>query len=111
MIGNYDARFGSIPITDEMIEAATPFEGWQPEFLKWDESLWYLPSTNAYHIKYLAEIMLKAGGWVGPPIEVKSNCRLRDGSHRLRATQYLLRQHGHSIRLPVAGRIPGDFAP
>jgi hypothetical protein len=107
--GNYHPVFGRVPITDTMIEEAQPFEGWNLDFLSWPKHLWNDsangvpcedPNKNAYHIKYLADCMLKAGRWVGDKLTLYKDGSVYDGSHRLRAAQYL-KSKGIDIQIPV----------
>jgi hypothetical protein len=121
--GNYDANHGTIRISDEMILMSPPFDGWHREFLKWDKGLWRdpgqgvpceEPEKNAYHIRWLSEQMVAAGGWVGGPLSVRYGTRgVMDGSHRHRAWRYLATAHGVVYEVPVAShvfRAAGDVA-
>jgi hypothetical protein len=101
---NYDADGNRIPITDSETENSAPFPEHTQKFLDWPDHLWIdrprgRPcedrGKNAYHLRYLAEAMLKAGEWLGntPTLHLgKFQCK--DGSHRIRAAKYLLAK-GH----------------
>ena len=121
--GNYDAVHGTIKLSDELISAARPFDGWHPEFLRWDRRLWKEPGRvpcpdpekNAYHVRYLAESMLEAGGWIARYDPASPDCHhagalvieygkrvVRSGSHRLRAWRYLLTTRRIMFDVPLA---------
>jgi hypothetical protein len=108
-ISNYDADGRSMRITDEMIDQAQPFEGHEEEFLDWPEALWKDPrkripcedpEKNAYHIRYLADVMAATGGWVGDRLEpYREGPYVQSGSHRLRAAKFLAAR-GVRIKIP-----------
>jgi hypothetical protein len=111
---NYDADTGSIPLSDEQIEAAIPFVGHEPEFLHWPKSLWFAPprvpcldpEKNAYHVRYLAGIM-ESKGWIGGPFKVNPVRHCWDASHRIRAAKYLLAK-GITLEIPEPSVWVGD---
>src|SRR5512147_1133327 len=93
-------------LTDEQIDAAIPFEQWNPHYTNnpaWSHTD---PATNAYHVKYLAEKMLEFREWMGPPAIVTHhhNHKLTDGNHRVRAVQYLENKYGIRIHVPIEER-------
>jgi hypothetical protein len=95
-----------------MIRSSRPFDGWHREFLRWDMRLWQAPERgvpcedpekNSYHIRWLADEMLRATGWIGEPLMVRYGTRgVIDGSHRHRAWRYLALVHGVVFRVPIA---------
>lgn len=99
-----------IPVSDDDIDHAVPFEGWTDKYLEWPEHLWYAPNAvpfkvpcmdvakNAWHIRHLADSMQAAGKWIGPPLDI-DNGLITDGNHRVRACKYLLNRRGVSIDL------------
>lgn len=98
-----------VPVTDAQIGAAVPFPGHRPRYHDWPAELWkdhgagvpdQDPGRNAWHVRTLAEAMLAASGWVGPPVLLWDDGRAWDGSHRLRAVEYL-RTLGVEIPVPV----------
>jgi hypothetical protein len=96
---NYDDVEGrTVRLCDEQIAIAMPFIGHQPEFLKWPEKLWHNPAKNvpcldpaknAWHVRYLSELM-RVSGWVGDPFVVNLENHCWGGNHRVRAAKYLL---------------------
>jgi hypothetical protein len=101
-----------LKITDDDICNSELFEGHGPVFLKWPPHLWRdwskgIPNEavdkNAYHVKYLAEIMRAEGRWIGPPLRLWEGApdQVEDGNHRYRAVQYLRDRLGISIEVPV----------
>lgn len=100
---NGHCETGYCPITDEEIENSKPFSEHTEKFQKWSNDLWDKP-RNAYHIKYLADIMEKCG-WIGPPAKIwcgpYRSGQVCDGNHRIRACQYLLRKKHIVIEIRI----------
>lgn len=94
---------GYCAITDEEITQAEKFTGHEQQFLKWghkDGQPDWNRAKNAYHIKYLAEQMMRFG-WVGKPAKVSVSKerygQVLDGNHRIRAAEYLRRVKKYSV--------------
>jgi hypothetical protein len=95
---NYDPAAPIVPLIDEQIAIAMPFIGHEPKFLDWPKRLWRVPehnvpcedpAMNAYHVRYLSEIM-RDRGWIGGPFKVNVHRHCWDANHRIRAAKYLL---------------------
>jgi hypothetical protein len=94
-----DPYRGGLKITNQDIFRAVPFPEHGPEYLRWPDHLWKdrtmgVPDHdighNAWHIKYLAEQMIEASGWIGNPLQLYECAKcVCDGNHRYRAVQYL----------------------
>jgi len=94
-------------ITDEQIEQSKLFDGWHSDYSSnptWSHTNL---NKNAYHIKYLAEVMLEKKVWIGLPIDyiINDNHKVNDGNHRLRAVQYLKRKYNLEIDIPINKKI------
>lgn len=123
---NYAAEGKRIRISDELIRTALAFDGWNPVFLEWPRWLWKDfergipcedPEKNAYHIQQLARFIAEKREWIGRPAQVDCDPRhLRageqwrcvDGSHRIRAAQFL-EANAQLIRVPVWGEFPPEL--
>lgn len=106
-----DIRTHYDSITDEEIDEAKPFSDHQAKFVDWAKWYWEteegkkakMPvAENAWHIKYLAGIMISNNGWVGddvPKLSITDDGFVTPhGNHRIRALQWLRRK---KIRLDI----------
>lgn len=106
MYNGHDSN-GYCPITDEEIEKSEPFVEHSDQFSGWGHRTGvpdFDRKRNAYHIRYLADLM-EEKGWIGPPIKLwvgpyRENQPL-DGNHRIRACKYLFRKKGIVIKMEV----------
>ncbi len=96
-------NIGYCPVTDDDIENAKPFPEHSNEFSIWGHRTGepdFDKNRNAYHIKYLADLM-EQNGWIGEPAKIfvgpERENQPYDGNHRLRACKYLLRKKGIKI--------------
>lgn len=123
---NYAADGERIQISDKQIRDAVFFEGWTPVFLEWPCWLWKdrkngVPcqdvEKNAYHVQHLARVMAETGKWIGGPVQVDRDpehlregelWRCVDGSHRVRAAQYLETTGQLILEVPARGDFPPE---
>ena len=56
------------------------------------------PAKNAWHVRYLSEVM-RAKGWIGGAFKVNGHRHCWDGNHRIRAAKYLLAL-GITVEIP-----------
>ena len=106
MYCGHDER-GYCPITDKEIDSALPFIEHDAEFSIWGHltgSPNWDKSKNAYHIKYLADIMEKKG-WIGPPAQIwigpYREGQPLSGNHRIRAIKYLKKIKNITIPMKI----------
>ncbi len=93
---------GTLGVTDEQIQSATPFDGYKDDYLSWPKALWKdvekgVPchdlDKNAFHVLHLAGEMSTNQRWVGRHLEINQNGYVVDGHHRIRAVKYLFQQN------------------
>ena len=106
---SYCEHGGTLAIASSLIREAVKFDGWTEDYLSWPPEHWkdrvkgvpsHDPDKNAYHIRYLAEVMEQTGGWIGRELEARSSGYLIEGHHRLRAAKFLYEEKSTIIAPP-----------
>jgi hypothetical protein len=79
--------------------------------LRWPDHLWRdkakgIPNEeiekNAYHIRYLADIMREKSQWIGHPLRLwEGDTHVNEGNHRYRAVKFLRVAQGIEIEVPI----------
>lgn len=87
-------------LSDGLIAGAAPYDGHGREHLG---LLGDDRDRHAYHTRYVAEVMAKAGHWIGPPLKLclDAPTHVFDGHHRYRACKWLWITRGLGITVPV----------